>query len=906
MFHKGYSSVYSFIYFDATKRFYFVRWGDTLKVISDKTFSDHLQQHLKTVGYLQKDLAEQIGLHPKVLSRKLNGTNNAYLTEEEVWSIITALVRWKAITTQDEVFHILNLAQLELEPGSVSLKQWQTLPLKQGAKTDTFASSSLPYTSYITVPAPQYNLPAVSTPIIGREEVLTKLRHQIINGDARLITLTGSGGCGKTRLAMKVGRELISAFSHGVTFVPLASVNNPLLVPQSIMQALNIRHTPRLSGLQTLISYLHDKQLLLILDNFEHLMAAATNVSDLMAAIPGLKVLVTSRVVLNLYGENTFNVPALDYPTSASQSGVRVDTKELMRYGAVKLFVDRARAASPTFTLTPENAENVVQICARVAGLPLALELAAARIKVLPPEKLLARLSEARLSVLIGGSRDAPERHQTLRKTITWSYNLLSPSEQVWFARLGVFNGSWSLEAIQAMMQTMGIVGTTHLQQEDNSLNTGTVEESALDLLVRLMDSNFVVRLPVTGGQVRFALLEMLREYALEQLEAHGELERIGDWHAYYYMEVAEAAEIGLHGSEQLMWRARLVADRDNFRSAMVWSFQRAKDAVNIPIDSLPPSARQAAPTLPALDVALRLVAALRPYWEWQGHLVEGRRWQEAALAITLPKDAPRTTLMARGKALSEISRMVCLQNEQQRSAELAEESIALWRQLDHPEGLATALWYRGWAAHALNDHQRSKEGYEEALQLLSNSNDVWLRAQILFYLGDALGFLSDYDQMHAHYAQSLVLFEQVGDKSAIADVLKDQGGMFILQGKLARAIDNLLRSLALSYELGYKQFVANCTSLLGYAIGMREAPDPETATLQAALLWGAGEGLRTAIGSTSWLDTYPVASVIRQQILSRVSESSWQSAWQSGYALTEEQTVAACMALQHEPVAVM
>jgi len=861
-----------------------------LKVISDKTFSDHLQQHLKTAGYLQKDLADQIGLHPKVLSRKLNGNNNAYLTEEEVWSIITALVRWKAITTQDEVFHILNLTQLELEPGSFSSKQWQTLPLHPGANKDTFAPYPLPHTNYISVSSLQHNLPAVSTPIIGREEAVTQLRHQVINGDARLITLVGPGGCGKTRLAMKVGHELITSFSQGVWFVPLASISTPLLVPQSIMQALNIRHTPGLSGLQTLISFLQDKQLLLILDNFEHLMDAATDMSELLAAAPGLKVLVTSRVLLHLYGESVFNVPSLVYPEPLS----RLDTKELLRYGAVKLFVDRARAAFHTFTLTPENAESVVQICAKVDGLPLALELAAARVKVLPPEKILARLSEARLSILTGGSRDVPERHQTLRKTITWSYKLLSPFEQVWFARLSVFSGSWSLEAVEAMMQAME---TAQPQPQPEGSSANSVAESALDLLVRLMDNSLVVRLPVTGGQVRFALQEMLREYALEQLQAHGELERLCDWQACYYMEVAEAAEIGLHSSEQLMWRARLVADRDNFRSAMIWSFQRARDAVNTVIG------QTTSTQLLTIDVALRLAAALRPYWEWQGHLVEGRRWQEAALEIALPKNAPKTTLMARGKALSEISRMACLQNEQHRSIALADESIALWRQLDHPEGLATALWYRGWAAHALGDHLRAKEGYEEALQLLPNSIDIWLRAQILFYLGDALGFLEDYEQMHANYAQSLALFEQVGDQSAIADVLKDQGGMLILQGQLTHAIDNLLRSLELSHELGYKQFVANCTSLLGFAIGMREEPDPETATLQAALLWGAGDGLRDAIGSISWLDTFPPAQMIRHQVLSRVSEASWRSAWESGRALSEEQVVSACMALRREPV---
>ena len=889
--------------------------GDTLKVISDKPFSSNLHECLKNCAHTQQELAKEIGLDPKVLSRKLRNYQNAYLTEQQVWNIIRVLVHWKGITTQDEVLRFLDLARLELEPDSYSAKQWQELPLQQATNKRVLNGHTLPPHTHqhpIPVSAPLHNLPAINTPLIGRESSVAQLRQRLSTSEERLFILTGPGGCGKTRLALKVARELLHTFPQGVWFVPLASVRNPLLVPQSIMQALEIRPIPGSTDIQSLITYLEDKHVLLLLDNFEHIAEAATVVSELLTALPLLKVLVTSRSILHLYGEINFAVPSLDYPDSMHGLGM----KELLHYSAIKLFVDRAHAVQPHFTLTPENAESVRQICARVDGLPLALELAAARIKALPPEKLVARLAEARLLLLTGGALDLPERHKTLRKTISWSYDLLPPAEQVWFARLSVFNGGWSLEVVETMLHTL---------DRAQSQEAEPVAESALDLLVRFMDTSLVALAPVIGDQVRFTLLETLREFALEQLKGHLEFERLRDWHSCYYLYVAEAAEVGLHGSQQLMWRERLVAERDNFRSALAWSIRRARAAIDTVIGDAthfttctsvgaqevgklpkndPAYATAASSTdLLAIDVALRLAAALRPYWEWQGHLVEGRRWQEAALEIALPKDPRKTTLMARGKALSEMSRMACLQNEQQRSAELADESIALWRQLDSPEGLATALWYRGWAAHALNDHQRSKEGYEEALPLLANSSDVWLRAQILFYLGDALGFLSDYEQMHANYAQSLILFEQVGDQSAIADVLKDQGGMFILQGQLARAIDNLLRSLELSHALGYKQFVANCTSLLGYAIGLREEPDPETATLQASLLWGAGEGLRTSIGSISWLDSFPPAQIIRQQILSRVSESSWQSAWQSGYALSEEQTVAACMALQREPV---
>ena len=271
--------------------------------------------------------------------------------------------------------------------------------------------------------------------------------------------------------------------------------------------------------------------------------------------------LVTSRVVLHLYGETEFNVPPLDVPDSSAV----LDITRLEQYSAVQLFTERARAVSSDFILTPENASCIAQICKRVDGLPLALELAAARIKVLPLQQLLARLSEAPLSVLTGGARNLPGRQQTLHDTITWSYNLLSPNEQALFARLGVFRGGWSLEAAEAMM---------HALSADQHI------EPTLDLLERLVDNSLVVRLrgeQVTAEQVRLTLLDTLREYALEQLNAHGECERLRDWHACYYLEEAEAAERGLRGPQQLVWRGQLVAERDNFRAALGWSLQRAR-----------------------------------------------------------------------------------------------------------------------------------------------------------------------------------------------------------------------------------------------------------------------------------------------------------------------------------------
>ncbi len=518
--------------------------------INARAFGGSVHKYLRAAGYFQKDLAVEIGLRPKVLSRKLNGNGNAYLTEQDVRCIITTLAHWRTISTRKEVLHLLELAQME--PTSFSAEEWQMSPLNRlaGDVTGTGALHT-------------HNLPAPLTRLIGREGAVEQLRQLLGRDEMRLVTLVGPGGSGKTRLALHVANELVSTFAQGVWFVDLAALRDPALLPQSIMQALSIlsiRPASGLPGIQRLTTYLRDKQLLLVLDNFEQVREAAPVVEELLAAAPGLKVLVTSRVVLHLYGESEFSVPPLDVP----DPGAALDMTQLACYGSIQLFVERARAVALDFALTADNAAIIAQICARVDGLPLALELAAARVKLLPPALLLQRLSAASLSMLTGGARNLPGRQQTLRNTVTWSYDLLSPSGQAWFARLGVFSGGWSLEAADAMMQA--VAASTRSEVEGASCGD---ETSALDVLEQLVDNSLLVRLPVTGGQTRFTMLETLREYALERLSAQGELEHLRDWHACYYLAVAETAEVGLRGAQQLIWQARLVAEQNNFRAAL-------------------------------------------------------------------------------------------------------------------------------------------------------------------------------------------------------------------------------------------------------------------------------------------------------------------------------------------------
>lgn len=828
-------------------------------------FGDSVKKYVRGAGYFQKNLAEEINLNEKVLSRKLRAYEDAYLTEQEVWRIIITLAKWHALLTQDEVLDLLKLAQMD--PHSINIREWQKPPLNQLTGPRHFHRDVYTYVS-----PSKHNLPARLHSFIGREEEIEQLQRILRQDEVRLVTLIGSGGSGKTSLALYVANELVDLFTHGIWFVPLAAVSDAALVTQSIMQCLNIKPTSNIPAVQRLITYLQDKQLLLILDNFEHLAEVAPVVSELLTALPDLKVLVTSRVVLDLYGEHKFNLQPLHVPAPAVS-----DITEIGQYDAVQLFVERARAVQSDFALTPENAESIAQICARVDGLPLALELAAARIDVLPPELLLAKLSEARLPVLTGKVRNLPERHRTLHKTITWSYNLLSSDEQTWFAHLGVFNGGWSLEAAEAMMQAV----VADQLQKDASVAT-------LELIEHMVDNSLLVRLPVIAGQPRFLLLETLREYALGQLSVRGEYTRLRDWHASYYLSVVEDSETELKGPRQLVWLARLRAEQDNIRAAISWALQRAEANAIIGNSGIP-----------AIEVCLRMAAALRPYWEWQGDLFEGRGWFDKALKLSLEGNAGKTALAARAKALGEAARLVCLQNEQNKAVELAEESIALWRQLDDPEGLATALWYRGWPATALGNCTLAKSVYEQALQLIASTDNVWLRAQLLFYRGAAFGLSFEFEPMHSCYDQSMKMFEQVGDKSAVADLLKDQGGMTILERNYPQAIINLVKSIEMSHELGHKQFVSTGAGLLAFAIGLHEEPDPESATLLAAKLWGIKDGMMDVIGSGSWLEEWHVAKAMRQQILSRVDEARWRPSWEAGRALTEEQVVELCRTLR-------
>lgn len=428
-----------------------------------------------------------------------------------------------------------------------------------------------------------------------------------------------------------------------------------------------------------------------------------------------------------------------------------------------------------------------------------------------------------------------------------------------------------------------------------------------IDLLTHLVDNNLLMQVFDEGGQVRFSMLETLREYAREQLIAHGEYEVLHDWHACYYLQLAEESEIGLRGSQQLVWLERLEQERDNFRAALEWAMQKANDGRYISV--FPAFAEEMAQErvvagsmalslhsfpvtgICSLELSLRLAAALRPYWEWQGYLTEARYWLSTALKHMYRGEAVKTQLVARAKALSESARLTCLQNDQEHALQLIDESIALWRQLDEPDGLATALLHRAWVALAVSDFVTAKVVLQEGMELVSPAN-IWLQAELLFHLASAEGFTGEFGHMHECYAESKMLFERVGDRCAIADLLKDKGGMMLLEGKFLESYDSLLQSLQLCYELNQKQFITTSLGLLSFTIGVLAQPDPEQASINSAQFGGAAESLMENSGFVPWTRTNDFIQGIRAYIRARVPEQRWLEAWATGRAMTVEQAL--------------
>jgi predicted ATPase len=565
---------------------------------------------------------------------------------------------------------------------------------------------------------------------VGREKEAAAARDLLLRPDVRLVTVTGPGGIGKTRLAVEVARGLGEKFSGGVHFVPLAPLSDSALVTAVIVQALGIRGSGGQSPLEALKEALCSTPrgpMLLLLDNFEHLMQAAPIVADLLGLAANLKMLVTSREALHLYGEHDFSVPPLGLPDPLCVPPVEA----LSQFAAVALFVQRAVAVKPDFALGRDNAAAVAEICARLDGLPLAIELAAARVKVLSPASLLSRLA-SRLQFLTGGARDLPERQQTLRAAMDWSYDLLNPAEQKLFRRLSVFVGGCNLEGAEAVCAT----------QSDLDLDL-------LEGIASMVDKSLILQAPPANAEARFVMLETIREYALEQLELSGEGPPTKRAHAAYCLVLAEESPAEPAGTQATGQMERFAAEHGNFRAALEWLTETG-DA----------------------EWGLRLGAALFRFWETREYLTEGRT--RLGKLLKLPRAAAPTKFRAR--ALFAAGVLAGAQGDYAGADELVGESLKIARHMDDAQGVAVSLNALAVLAQDRGHISAAQELFEESLEVwreLGDSRDV---ARALSNLANVASLQRDSARASSLYAECQAIFQGLGDRTGVAWSLNSQG----------------------------------------------------------------------------------------------------------------------------------
>ncbi|MDQ4077741.1 MAG: tetratricopeptide repeat protein, partial [Chloroflexota bacterium] len=567
------------------------------------------------------------------------------------------------------------------------------------------------------------NLPILPTSLIGREEELATVTQLLRREDVRLVTVTGPGGMGKTRLSLQAGAELLDDFPDGVFFVDLAPINDPAFVATTIAETLQVPESATQPLLETLKTHLWNQHSLLLLDNFEQVMEAAPLVAELLGACRGLKALATSREALHLRGEHLLPLPPLAPPSTQEEGAAGEEVvSALSDYAAVELFVQRAQAAQPAFTLTPENAPLVAAICRHLDGLPLAIELAAARVRLFSPQALLARLTSATdspLHLLRGGARDLPMRQQTLRTAIAWSYDLLDPSEQGLFRRLAVFVGGFTLEAVEAIC------------------DPAELALDVLDGLTSLLDKSLLQQTEQPDGEPRFVLLRTIQEYARERLEASGEAAAIRAAHAAFYLALVEEAARYVEDRPSTVWMEQLDADKDNVRAALEW-FLAGGDA----------------------ESGLRLADALWQFWWVRGYLSEGRDWLHMALARTAQTEATAV----RARVLSKAGMLALMQADYAVARALFAESAALAHKLQDKRSLAKALSGLGMTAEwAEGDYEQARALQEESVILYREIEDREGLAYALNNLAGATLGLGDIAGARTLFEESLTIFRELG-----------------------------------------------------------------------------------------------------------------------------------------------
>ena len=722
----------------------------------------------------------------------------------------------------------------------------------------------------------KHNLPASRSSFVGRETELRHLKRDLAM--TRLLTLTGAGGCGKTRLALEMARQLVGAYPDGVWLVELAALSEGALVAQEVAAPLGVQEQSDRSLTDALVDFLRAKRALLILDNCEHLIdPVACFVDALLNSCPHLRVMATSRESLNLEGELSWLVPSLSVPSLGQSPTVG----ELAGYESVRLYLERARHRNPAFSLTSENAQAVARICERLGGIPLAIELAAARVG-LSVEQIAARLDDS-LRLLTAGSRTASPRQRTLRGTLDWSYELLSESERRLFGRLSAFSGGWTLEAAE-------IVGA----------EGDTEQGEVLDLLSRLVDKSLVVAEATGIGGVRYRMLEPIKQYAREKLEEGGEAEEVRRQHASFFLALAENAEPRLRGPEDMEWLGRLETEHDNLRAALSWALEQEE----------------------ADELGLRLAGALWLFWEGHGHYGEGHSWLKQVLArggqasaaarakalegkgwlIFDSDESDETVMTAReglklsdegglggevgAKFLELLGWKASWQGDRERAKELLEECLKLRRDAKDEWGIADALLGLALALDSPDARKRGKDLYEEGIVLCRKLGYVRTLGRLLFSLGFTLLLEGDYERGGALNEEAATLYRERGYKGGLEYILDNLGLAALLQDDHERAGSYYRESLMLCKELGTR--VVASESLRGLAcISVARG-----ATKRAIRLFGAAAALSEAVHVQYHPDEHVWRAPYLADARSRLDEASWAEAWAEGRGMSMEQAI--------------
>jgi predicted ATPase/class 3 adenylate cyclase len=810
-------------------------------------------------------------------------------------------------------------------PDGVQLRDLGEHRLRDVARTWQVYQAAIPglpadFPGLRTLAARLDNLPVPATPLIGRghevEAVAGLLRHD----DVRLVTLIGPGGTGKTRLGIAVAAGLRGQFPDGAVFVDLAPLTAPELLLPAIAQTLGVTESTGASLADTLTIFLREKRLLLVLDNFEQIVEAAPLVADLLAGAPRLKVLVTSRVALRLRGEREIDVPPLAVPDAAAPPSV----EDMSRYPAVALFIQRAREALPDFDAAGEDALLVAEICRRLDGLPLAIELAAARVKVLSPRAMLSRLGGAHghapIQFLTGGARDLPARQRGLRDTIAWSHDLLSPDEQILFRRLAIFVGGCTLDAAEAVCAGTGKAqratrdGGGFASDRVAPYPLPVASADVLDGIASLVDKSLLRRQEQPDGEPRFTMLETIREFAVEQLALSGEQPALASRHAAYFHELALREEAGMFGPERERWMAALNAEKENLRALLRWALDGG-------------------------DVAVGLDTAAAIYW-WIGSTMlaigqqEARRWLGQLLALPAAADSPR----ARARALRALGWMAWTQSDYGAARPALEESVRLWREIGDPAELALALsplakcsldgadpaavaaaeeavqlgreagsarattfGYDavGQLAMRRTDWPAATAAFDEAVRTAERAGATNFRAAFVMLGGIAKLWSGDAESAAARLAQALATFRGLGEYAPLmllSHALTTLGEIAYRRREVDQAGAHYREALELGYRSGTFGIVVGSLGGLGrVALLERDAK-------RAAMLFGAVEGLGTAVSMPGAGGTNRGA--VSEQLLAEargaLGEDAFVTAYEAGRSLSLDAAVA--LALEVSP----